>query len=260
MQTWRHAFNNMSNGALYAVANGRGEATSYYARDEVVPVQGAKHADFEAEAIGDDLGAALDESGKPYHHIPLARGAPVQLMQTLDTRAGLIKGTNAIVDECKRHSVVIRLRNGRRFPIPRTTFKYKPRRFRGCVEINRHQLPLALNWASTVHRVQGDTLDRVVFDLRHPVFTHGQLYSGVTRVQRRASLRMLVPRADFADNMKTFRVVNVVMPELLGQHFHYINEGELPTPTLTPASLYVLQHLARRTLHVYSIERCLHFA
>ena len=59
--------------------------------------------------------------------------------------------------------------------MPRTTFRYQPRRFRGCVEISRHQLPLTLNWASTVHRVKGASLQRVAFDLRHAVFAHGHL-------------------------------------------------------------------------------------
>ena len=157
-------------GLCFAVEHDPGARTIYYARDEVVPVLGGKHADFEADVISDDLDPGLDESGKPYYELPLAPGSPVQLMQTLDVKAGSIKGTNAVVQSCKRHSVVIRLRNGKLYPIPRTTFKYQPRRFKGCVEINRHQLPLTLNRASTVHRVQGDTLSRVVFDLRHPVF------------------------------------------------------------------------------------------
>ena len=189
------------------------------ARDEVEP-KGEARADFEPEVITDDLGEALDESGKPYHELRLAPGAPVQLLQTINENEGLTKGLNAIVQCCRAHSVVIRTANGRMHAIPRTTFEYCPKRFKRCVDINRHQLPLAFNWASTVHRVQGDTLNRVVFDLRTPVFAHGHLYSGVTRVRNKQSLLMLVPKSAISED-GTFVVVNVVLRKLLGSEFEY---------------------------------------
>ena len=192
----------------------------YLARDETAPKAG-HNADFEPDLITDDLGAALDESGKPYHELRLVPGAPVQLLQTLDELAGLTKGTNAIIERCRTHSVVIRTADGKTHPIPRTTFAYSPKRFKECVEIKRHQLPLALNWASTVHRVQGDTLDRVVFDLRHPVFAHGHLFTGVTRVRNKAALKLLVPIEHFSEDHKTVVVTNVVLKQLLAVHFEY---------------------------------------
>ena len=166
------------------------------------------------------LSESLDESGKPYHELRLAPGAPVQLLQTINVAEGLTKGLNAIVQRCREHSVVIRTARGSEHTIPRTTFKYCPKRFKRCVEINRHQLPLALNWASTVHRVQGDTLSRVVFDLRTPVSAHGHLYSEVTRVRKNKSLLFLVPKSTVSED-GTFVVVNVVLQKILGAHFEY---------------------------------------
>ena len=44
-------------------------------------------------------------------------------------------------------------------------------------------------------------------------------------MQDRNSLRLLIPKAHFSQNMKTFTTINVVIPELLGTHSQYINEG-----------------------------------
>ena len=191
-----------------------GEATVYHARDEVVPKAG-QHADFEALVLSDDLGSALDDSGKPRYELPLKPGAPVQLLQTLVSVAGLDKGRVAIVHSCDRHSVVIRFESGQLHRIPRTTFQYSPEHFRRCVDINRHQLPLTLNWASTVHRVQGDTVARELFDLRHPVFCHGQLYTGIGRVSTADDLKLIVPTDDFSDDGGEFVTTNIVVRAVL---------------------------------------------
>jgi hypothetical protein len=49
----------------------------------------------------------------------------------------------------------------------------------------RRQFPLALAYATTIHSSQGQTLDKVGIDLTKPVFTHGQLYTALSRVRCR---------------------------------------------------------------------------
>ena len=53
-----------------AAADAPEHCMEYFLRDEVVPIQGGMYADFEADVMGDDLGSALHESGKPYHELP----------------------------------------------------------------------------------------------------------------------------------------------------------------------------------------------
>lgn len=45
----------------------------------------------------------------------------------------------------------------------------------------------------TVHRSQGQTIDRAGLDLRSDCFTHGQLYVMLSRVRAPKDIRVLVP-------------------------------------------------------------------
>ena len=46
------------------------------------------------------------------------------------------------------------------------------------------QFPLAPTYSTTIHSSQGQTYDRIGIDLTTPVFTHGQLYTALSRVRR----------------------------------------------------------------------------
>lgn len=143
-------------------------------------------------------------------------GAPVHIMQNLDRTVGLVKGELATVLELRPSHVVVRLHhaedpNADIWPLPRVCFEYRPKRL--PVTIIRHQIPLMLAWASTVHRVQGDDLERVGVDMRDEYFAHGQLHVAASRGHSRDETRYLVNADDLHDGY--FEATNVVVPQVL---------------------------------------------
>ena len=80
--------------------------------------------------------------------------------------------------------------------------------------MTRVQFPIRLSFAITVNKSQGQSLSTVGVDLRHAVFTHGQLYVALSRVTTVAGLSILLPPpVDAADPART--AINIVYPEVL---------------------------------------------
>jgi len=55
------------------------------------------------------------------------------------------------------------------------------------------QLPIRLAWAMTVHKSQGQTLDRAHFEMRHRAFAHGQTYVALSRCRTLDGLTLARP-------------------------------------------------------------------
>ena len=62
--------------------------------------------------------------------------------------------------------------------------------------LRRCQFPIALAFAMTINKSQGQTVSHVGIDLRMPCFSHGQLYVGCSRTTTRQGFKLLHPPPD----------------------------------------------------------------
>ena len=67
-------------------------------------------------------------------------------------------------------------------PISKHEVKFPAQGRRGT-EVTRLQFPLTLAWATTIHKVQGLTLDTIVVDMKGGCLSPGQAYVAFSRVK-----------------------------------------------------------------------------
>ena len=100
--------------------------------------------------------------------------------------------------------------------IPR--IKFLPKDKKMPYEMQRIQFPVRLGFAITHFRSQGQTYKKIGINLTHQIFSHGQLYVGLSRVGSAKSVKIFQPPND---KTKGF-MKNVVYHEVLS------NDGILP--------------------------------
>ena len=187
------------------------------------------------EAVFDDPDFlnSLNEPGIPPHELILKVGSICRFTRNFDASRGLTKNTRIIVRKLFRHTVEVETISsvvaGRtvdpvsclvsyllavnytlqvRLHIPRINCHFQPPSFNFVV--HRKQIPLALCYATTFNGCQGLTVQRLGLDLRRPVFSHGQLYSAMTRVPNAENVLILKYEDDYSTS-----TTNIVWPELL---------------------------------------------
>ena len=153
------------------------------------------------------------ETGGLHGTLKLATGACVMLTTNVDVSDGLVNGARGEVvhvvtnNNSEVTSLLVRFDNNRvglkaiqtsqyrsRFPHAVPLSKYEVVFFvkgkRGS-EIKRLQFPLTLAWATTIHKVQGLTLDEIVVDMKGGRFSPGQAYVAFSRVKTLTGLHIL---------------------------------------------------------------------
>ena len=120
-----------------------------------------------------DLIASAENYNGPYtppHKLELFVGMKVMLMRNLKPSRKLSNGSILDVLDFDSHTVTCLSPLGETVTIPRINFSYQM----GTVNVVRRQFPLTAAYAATINKSQGETLQKVILDLRDPCFMHGQ--------------------------------------------------------------------------------------
>lgn len=129
----------------------------------------------------------FEESAYPTDtSLKLKKGAQVILLKN-DPAKQWVNGTLAKVIELSDESIVVDI-DGRICEVPvakwqKIEYSYNEEEDKIEDEVvgDFAQYPLKLAWAITIHKSQGQTFDKVIIDLGHGAFTHGQLYVALSR-------------------------------------------------------------------------------
>ena len=134
--------------------------------------------------------------GLPRHTLVIKVGGVYRLMRNLSIDRGLVKNVRVVVMAVGHRILTVRVVRPRMnlnlttvsaddILLPRITFDTA---LHSGHTLRRRQIPLAPAYAVTFNGCQGLTLDRIAVDVSYPVFSHGQLYTALSRVRRRDHL------------------------------------------------------------------------
>ena len=153
-----------------------------------------KEITYEAMATG-----RFEESAYPTDtSLKLKKGAQVILIKN-DPDKQWVNGTLAKVVALSNDSVVVDI-NGRTCDVPKVRWQkieYSYDKDEDKIEDEVvgafAQYPIKLAWAITIHKSQGQTFAKVIIDLGHGSFTHGQLYVALSRCTCLDGIRLKRP-------------------------------------------------------------------
>jgi hypothetical protein len=192
-----------------------GTPHAYEAYNEVLPIDAAgtdviSHASI-IHHVSQDATDILEAPGVPHHRLHLHVRNPIHLLTNIDPSSGLCKGEHAVA-LLKRTLAISLLRplhpDHANWVLSHINFDLPVKNF--PTSIRRHQFPVAVAFPSTTHRIQGADKYRLLIDLGHHAFTHGQVYVDLTHVKDCSKVCNLVPDKDIGPGGKSW-VTNSVL-------------------------------------------------
>ena len=117
------------------------------------------------------------------------------LLKNSHAHEGLCNGSRGVVREVYDDLIVCEFENARgqfvEAAIVREDFSIQMKDDQNVTRTvaNRHQFPLRLAYAITIHKCQGMTLDKVEMSLKN-VFEHGQAYVALSRASSLKGLKV----------------------------------------------------------------------
>ena len=155
-------------------------------------------------------------SGFPPHELELKVNSIVILLRNLNPKQGLCNGTRLLVKAFRSYvieaEIVSKTNCGARIFLPKIILH--PNEDDSTVQFNRKQFPIRLAFALTINKSQGQTIKKVGLFVDSPLFSHGHLYTAMSRVTTKKNLKILI-ESKLKNNKRGFFVNNIVYKEIL---------------------------------------------
>ncbi|CAI0422470.1 unnamed protein product [Linum tenue] len=156
----------------------------------------------------------IKPGGLPNHGLILKVGVPILLLRNIDQTAGLCNGTRLVIRRLGQWNIQAEILTGTSVGdqvfLPRVVLTAELPYLN--FTLKRRQYPIALCFAMTINKSQGQSLEHVGLCLQHQVFCHGQLYVAISRVTSRQGLKIL---SSDEDGEELFTMKNIVYREVL---------------------------------------------
>ena len=159
------------------------------------------------------LSTKRTETGGLHGVLKVACGARVMLTTNVDVSDGLVNGARGeivsiipsnsnevtyVLVKFDNEQVGLQARQSSRYrtrypsavPLSKVEVVFLAKGKRGA-EITRLQFPLTLAWSTTIHKVQGLTLEEIVVDMKGKRFSPGQIYVALSRVKALTGLHIV---------------------------------------------------------------------
>ena len=153
----------------------------------------------------------ITPSGFPLARLSLKAGCPIILLRDIPGIEGAFEGSRGIVTDIGKEVLQVRLLSGGMVLLPRVPHTTTDEDPDLPFHLRRRQFPVALAFAMTIEKAQGQTFSGAVgVDLRYPCFAHGQLYLALSRANRSVGIKCIV-----GTNAGESKTKNVVYREVL---------------------------------------------